>query len=105
MAAPLKVTRFLTVPQTLYRVQGRLPVRLRDFDTQTAKGRTSFDLKIVNGLILPAKGPVFTGSRPFAFPPHIKTLRWTRFALIALLGAHFPRRHCSCVSCIHGLCY
>jgi hypothetical protein len=63
-AAAQKVTRYTTVPQTLYRVQTKLAVSLRDFDVQTAKGRTSYDLKVHSGLVQPAVGPFFTGLRP-----------------------------------------
>ncbi len=45
--------KYLTVPLTLYRIQPRLPVSLRAYDIQMAKGRTSFDLKRHNGLVLP----------------------------------------------------
>lgn len=51
--------RFTSLPLTLYRIQGKLPVKLRDFDTQKALGRSSFDLKRHNGLVLPMEGDVF----------------------------------------------
>jgi len=44
---------FPRVPLTIYRIQANLPVRLRDYDSQMALGRTSFDLKLHNGLVLP----------------------------------------------------
>jgi hypothetical protein len=34
------------LPLTLYRIQPRLPVALRDFQTQKGLGRSSFDLKL-----------------------------------------------------------
>jgi hypothetical protein len=40
------VRKFQTLPLTLYRIQASLPVRLRDYDTQMAKGRFSYDLKL-----------------------------------------------------------
>ena len=40
-------------PLTLFRIQPRLPVSLRSYDVQKAAGRTSFDLKLHNGLVMP----------------------------------------------------
>ena len=48
------VKRFTQLPLTLYRIQPRLPVVLRDFNAQMEKQRASFDLKTHNGLVLPA---------------------------------------------------
>lgn len=45
--------RFTRLPLTLYRIQPRLPVSLRDYDSQLAKGRSSFDLKLRDGLVQP----------------------------------------------------
>jgi hypothetical protein len=45
--------KFTTLPLTLYRVQSRLPVKLRSFDQQILLNRTSFDLKLHNDLVLP----------------------------------------------------
>ena len=45
--------RFNIAPVTLYRIQARLPVSLRSYDDQIAKGLTSFDLKLHNGQVLP----------------------------------------------------
>jgi hypothetical protein len=44
---------FTRLPMTLYRIQARLPVNLRDFEIQHQKGRSSFDLKSVNGIVHP----------------------------------------------------
>eukprot|EP00933_Yihiella_yeosuensis_P066516 TRINITY_DN7081_c0_g1_i1.p1 TRINITY_DN7081_c0_g1~~TRINITY_DN7081_c0_g1_i1.p1 ORF type:complete len:186 (+),score=29.33 TRINITY_DN7081_c0_g1_i1:164-721(+) len=54
--------RYTQLPITLYRIQPRLPVKLRDYETQMAKGRTSFDLKLHDGLIkpMPEVGPFHT---------------------------------------------
>ena len=43
----------LRLPITLYRIQPRLPVNLRSYADQMAKGRTSFDLKLHDGLVRP----------------------------------------------------
>jgi hypothetical protein len=45
--------RYLKFPVTLYRIQGKPTVSLRDYDTQVAKNRTSFDLKLHNQLVMP----------------------------------------------------
>ena len=45
--------RYTKFPQTLFRIQAKLPVSLRDYDTQMAKNRTSFDLKLVNQKVMP----------------------------------------------------
>ncbi len=46
--------RYTQLPLTLYRIQPRLPVALRDYDSQMAKGRNSFDLKLdANGFVQP----------------------------------------------------
>jgi len=51
--------RFTRLPYALFRVQRRLPVALRDHDEQMAQGRTSFDLKSVNGIVHPMEGDKF----------------------------------------------
>ena len=51
--------RFTRFPQTLYRIQPRLPVKLRDYETQISKNRLSFDLKLHKGLVLPMQGNHF----------------------------------------------
>ncbi len=43
------------LPFTLYRIQSRLPVTLRDFDKQREMGRDSYDLKLFDGLVKPIK--------------------------------------------------
>lgn len=63
MMAAKAMPRFTRLPLTLYRIQPRLPVSLRDYDTQLAKGRSSFDLKLHAGLVQPV--PVDT---PFEGP-------------------------------------
>ena len=42
-----------TLPLTLYRIQPRLPVYLRPWHEQRAKGRTSFDLVLRGGFVHP----------------------------------------------------
>ena len=51
--------RLTRLPLTLFRIQPQLPVALRDYDTQMALKRSSFDLKTHDGLVLPEKGDVF----------------------------------------------
>lgn len=64
-----KVERYTTVPLTLYRLQPKLPVNLRNYDKQMALGRTSFDLKLYDGLVLPSKGDEFTGPNGMSLRP------------------------------------
>ena len=54
--------RFVLLPITLFRVQPRLPVSLRDYDTQMANGRTSYVLKTYNSIVrpMPADSPFHT---------------------------------------------
>lgn len=54
---------YTRLPVTLYRIQNGLSVQLRDFETQLLKGRSSFDLKLHDSLVL----PVEPGS-PFSTP-------------------------------------
>lgn len=64
------VSRFKRLPITLYRLQGRLPVRLRDHATQMAAGRQSFDLKIHDdGLVHPAVGDTWIGPNGMSLRP------------------------------------
>ena len=65
----MNVKRYEIVPCTLYRVQAKLPVRLRNYDEQMALGRTSFDLKVIDGLVRPAVGPEFTGPNGMSLRP------------------------------------
>jgi hypothetical protein len=51
--------RFNRFPVTLYRIQPSLPVNLREYDTQRALNRLSFDLKLHDGLVLPMQGNKF----------------------------------------------
>ena len=49
------------IPRTIYRIQARLPVSLRDYASQMSKNRKSYDLKLHNNLILPmSSGPFHT---------------------------------------------
>ena len=50
--------KFSIAPLTLYRIQPKLPVRLRSYDDQVAKGRASFDLKLHDGKVLPIKNEI-----------------------------------------------
>jgi hypothetical protein len=49
----MPIPRFTRIPLTLYRIQAQPSVRLRDYETQVTKGRTSFDLKTHDGLVQP----------------------------------------------------
>ena len=51
--------RFTQLPISLYRIQAKPQVKLRDFAEQMALGRTSYDLKTVNGLVMPMEGDTF----------------------------------------------
>ena len=64
------VSRFKRLPVTLYRLQGRLPVKLRDHATQMAAGRQSYDLKIhEDGKVHPAHGDTFIGPNGMSLRP------------------------------------
>ena len=74
-AAKQLVRKFTKLPKTLYRIQARLPVRLRDYDTQMAKGRASFDLKIHDdGLVHPAHGDEWIGPNGMSLRPATDTM-------------------------------
>jgi hypothetical protein len=47
------MTRITQLPLTLYRIQPRMPVNLRNYDLQIAAGRSSFDLKVHKNKVLP----------------------------------------------------
>ena len=70
------VKRFQKIPITLYRIQPRLPVSLRDYDTQMAKGRTSYDLKLNkdDGLVHPAHGDEWIGPNGMSLRPGNDTM-------------------------------
>jgi hypothetical protein len=69
------VSRFKKVPITLYRIQNRLAVSLRDHATQMAAGRTSYDLKIgSDGLVHPAVGDTFIGPNGMSLRPDTETM-------------------------------
>ena len=70
------VKRFRKIPITLYRIQPRLPVSLRDYDTQMSKGRTSFDLKLnpEDGLYHPAHGDEWIGPNGMSLRPGNDTM-------------------------------
>jgi hypothetical protein len=63
--------RYKTLPIDLFRFQGGLNVKLREFNQQKSLGRTSFDLKVgPNGLVHPSDGEFFKGH--FLFPFFLK---------------------------------
>lgn len=67
--------RYLRLPETLYRIQPRLPISLRDYDTQMRKGKTSFDLKLdENGLVQPVAGTQFTTPNGMSLRPVTDTM-------------------------------
>mmetsp|Transcript_40402 Transcript_40402/g.84077 ORF Transcript_40402/g.84077 Transcript_40402/m.84077 type:complete len:159 (-) Transcript_40402:201-677(-) len=69
------VRKFTKLPKTLYRIQARLPVKLRDYETQMAKGRASFDLKIhADGLVHPAHGDEWIGPNGMSLRPATDTM-------------------------------
>lgn len=51
--------RFAQLPITLYRIQAKPNVNLRDWGDQMSKGRTSYDLKTVDGMVMPMEGDTF----------------------------------------------
>lgn len=51
---------FSSFPKTLYRVQSKLPVALREYKEQLKRGRTSFDIKLSSrGYCVPMFGNVY----------------------------------------------
>jgi len=67
--------RYTQLPLTLYRIQPRLPVALRDYQTQMAKGRTSFDLKLDDkGFVQPVTGTRFTTPNGMSLRPSSDTM-------------------------------
>jgi hypothetical protein len=68
--------RITQLPLTLYRIQPRLPVNLRSFDKQMALGRSSFDLKLHNGLVTPVvQGTSFSTPNGMSLRPSSETMR------------------------------
>ena len=73
--------KYTRLPVTLYRIQPRLPVSLRDFSKQQQLGRTSFDLKVHEGLVKPLSNPsTFT-------TPNGMSLRPVGENMLKILGA------------------
>lgn len=69
------VRKFTKLPKTLYRIQARLPVKLRDYDAQMAKGRASFDIKTHDdGLVHPAHGDEWIGPNGMSLRPATDTM-------------------------------
>ncbi|KAI5849588.1 hypothetical protein DFP73DRAFT_541133 [Morchella snyderi] len=68
--------RYTTVPVDLFRVSATPKVVLRDFDTQNAIGRTSYDLHLgSDGLVHPKPGPNFEGPNGASMRPNGPTLQ------------------------------
>jgi hypothetical protein len=61
--------RFTTLPYSLFRIQRRLPVSLREYAEQEALGRTAFDLKTSNGIVHPTVGAKFTTPNGMSLRP------------------------------------
>ena len=68
------VRKFKTLPITLYRIQARRTVNLREYETQMAKGRASYDLKLHNGLVHPAEGDEWIGPNGMSLRPATDTM-------------------------------
>lgn len=61
---------YTRLPVTLYRIQNGFAVKLRDYESQLLRNRTSFDLKLHNGLVLPVKpGSPFTTPNGMSWRP------------------------------------
>jgi hypothetical protein len=70
------VKRYNMFPRTLYRVQSKMNVYLRNHETQMSLGRTSYDLKTVDGLVMPAVGDKYIGPNGISLrPPTEKMMR------------------------------
>jgi hypothetical protein len=69
------IRRFKKVPLTLYRLQGRLPVRLREHASQMTAGRQAFDLKLgSDGLVHPTIGDTFICPNSMSLRPPSRTM-------------------------------
>lgn len=66
--------RFSQLPLTLYRIQVKPQVNLRDWKDQMAKGRTSYDLKTTNGLVMPMEGDVFHTPNGMSLRPNSENM-------------------------------
>ena len=66
--------RFTQLPVTLYRIQAKPEVNLRDFALQMAKGRTSYDLKTVDGKVLPMEGDEFHTPNGMSLRPNSENM-------------------------------
>lgn len=67
---PFIMKRFTQLPYSLYRTQPGLPVRLRSYDEQVALGRSSFDVVLHDGLVLPMpEGAVYTTPNGMSLRP------------------------------------
>lgn len=61
---------FTRLPLTLYRIQLKLPVNLRSYQDQVAKGRSSFDLTLQEGVVRPIEqGTPFAGPNGMSLRP------------------------------------
>ncbi len=58
--------RFTSLPLSLYRIQPRMPVVLRDFG---AKKSLSYDLRTVGGIVHPVTGSTYTGPNGMSLRP------------------------------------
>jgi len=61
--------RFTILPYSLFRIQRRLPVSLRDYAQQKAFGCTDFDLKASNGIVHPVVGTKYTTPNGMSLRP------------------------------------
>eukprot|EP00056_Hartaetosiga_gracilis_P014547 m.240827 g.240827 ORF g.240827 m.240827 type:complete len:154 (-) comp16133_c0_seq1:203-664(-) len=66
--------RYARLPINMYRIQNGASVNLRDFDTQMAKGRKAFDLKLHDGLVLPMKSETFVEPNGMSLRPDCPTM-------------------------------
>ncbi|KAJ7639084.1 hypothetical protein FB45DRAFT_741323 [Roridomyces roridus] len=75
------------VPLDLLRVQPGLNVRLREYETQCAKGRYAYDLKLQNGKVLPATGQNFMGPNGCSLRPSLSPMTQEIVRNFTVLGA------------------
>jgi hypothetical protein len=66
--------RFTQLPISLYRIQVKPKVNLRDFDVQMAKGNSAYDLKTVDGMVLPMEGNTFHTPNGMSLRPNTMTM-------------------------------
>ena len=67
---PRLIGRYKTTPTVLYRIQSGAKVNLREKSKQDALGRSSYDLVVHSGLVLPRPSAYFEGPNGMSLRPN-----------------------------------